>query len=46
MTLVRSSSVIELTDGSLLTCDEPNVTFDDEEDASDPRDPAGASADP
>ncbi|MGQ4344008.1 DUF4238 domain-containing protein [Streptomyces sp. SAS_275] len=34
--LQRPLTVIELTDGALLTCDEPIVTFSDDEDASDP----------
>ncbi|MGX8261882.1 DUF4238 domain-containing protein [Streptomyces cellulosae] len=33
--LSRPLTVIELTDGALLTCDEPIVTFDDEEDKPD-----------
>ncbi|MFF4030937.1 DUF4238 domain-containing protein [Streptomyces sviceus] len=34
--LGRPLTVVELTDGALLTCDEPVVTFNDQEDTPDP----------
>lgn len=34
--LMRPLTVMQLTEGSLLTCDEPIVTFDDAEDTPDP----------